>query len=167
MYAFKTPRALYHSIAYHTSSYTAVWCNAYSRCVLCVVSAGTTVVTAAYVDLLLSFRVFPLFRSALWGPYSYVYRIFFLLLGGFILHLVLAYCHRASTAVVLLCRKHSTAQHSATIPPKAAKQLRADQSATTQASGQSWREPAHVVEHYYSMLSSRTCLLYTSPSPRD
>ena len=44
-------------------------------------------------------------------------------------------------------RKHSTAQHSAISPHKAAKQVRADQRATTQASRQSWRESAHVVQH--------------------
>ena len=55
---------------------------------------------------------------------------------------------------LMYCSTASTAQHSAISSHKAAKQLRADQSATTQASRQSWREPAHVVEHFYSTLSS-------------
>ena len=38
----------------------------------------------------------------------------------------------------------STARHSAISPHKASKQVRADQSAKTQASRQSWRKPAHV-----------------------
>ena len=53
---------------------------------------------------------------------------------------------------LLYCSIATTAQHSAIIPREAAKQARADQSATTQTSRQSWREPAHhVVEHLYSM----------------
>ena len=50
----------------------------------------------------------------------------------------------------------STAPHSVISPHKAAKQVRADQSATTQATRQSWRQPAHVVEQLYSTLSSQS-----------
>ena len=46
-------------------------------------------------------------------------------------------------ADILYCSTASTAQNSAISPHKAAKQVRADQSATTQASRQSWRDPAH------------------------
>ena len=59
------------------------------------------------------------------------------------------------------------AQHSAISPHKDAKQARADQSATTQASRQSRREPVHVVEQLYSTLSSQNeeievCPIYKS-----
>ena len=47
----------------------------------------------------------------------------------------------SSTYTVRQYRKHST-HHSANSPHKAAKQVCADQSATTQASRQSWRGPA-------------------------
>ena len=57
---------------------------------------------------------------------------------------LLLYCSTTST-------QHSTAQSAGTKP----KQGRADQSATTQASRQSWQEPAHAVEHLYSTLSSQ------------
>ena len=63
---------------------------------------------------------------------THVFSQFFALVGHF-LHHVRACC-RAST--VLQYRKHSTAQHSAVSPHKAAKKVRADQSATTQASRQ-------------------------------
>ena len=56
---------------------------------------------------------------------------------------------------VLYCSSStsSTAQHSAISPHKAAKQVRAHQSATTQASRQSWREPAHVEQLYKTLIS--------------
>ena len=57
----------------------------------------------------------------------------------------LYYCRAASAA------KHITA-HS---PHKVAKQVRADQIVTTQASRQSWREPALVVDHVFRTLSSQ------------
>ena len=53
---------------------------------------------------------------------------------------------------LLYCITASTAQHSAISPHKAEKQVRADQSATTQASGQSWRSQ-HVIENLNSTLS--------------
>ena len=49
----------------------------------------------------------------------------------------------------------STAPHIAIRPHKAAKQVHADHGATTQASRQNWREPARVVEHLSSTLSSQ------------
>ena len=43
---------------------------------------------------------------------------------------------------LLYCSTASTAQHSGTSPHKTAKQVRADESVTTQANRQSWRETA-------------------------
>ena len=50
---------------------------------------------------------------------------------GLLFYPVRVCCRRASN--VLQCGKHSTAQHSVISPHNAAKQVRADQSATTQA----------------------------------
>ena len=51
-------------------------------------------------------------------------------------------------------REHSTAQHSAISPHKAAKQVRAEQS---------WREPAHAVEHAHSVPGYKArCFLKTN-----
>ena len=74
------------------------------------------------------FPFLPLFfRNAL-------FFLFFFLWAFFPYVLVRACCRRASTA--------NTALQSAIRPAQTAKQLRADQSATTQASRQNWREPA-------------------------
>ena len=54
---------------------------------------------------------------------------------------------QASRELLLYCSTASTAQHSAISLHQAAKQVRADQCMTTLASRQSWREPAHDVEH--------------------
>ena len=62
-------------------------------------------------------------------------------------------CTRMSSTDHLLHRStSSTTKHRAISPHEAGKQVRADQSATTQASGQSWRSQ-HVIENLNSTLS--------------
>ena len=80
-----------------------------------------------------SFAVFNFMWAFFIRVYSYLVAV---------VRTVRVYCRWVSTA--LQRARHSTAQHEATQSPphKAANTLHAEQSATTQASRQSWREPA-------------------------
>ena len=99
--------------------------------------------------------------------------------------LLVACCRRASTVCIavpqasrrrastVFSNTASTAQHSAISPQisphKASKQVRADPSATTQASRQSCREPAHVVHAFiqHAGFSKRTKKLKSVPPTKN
>ena len=96
-----------------------------------------------YVRIIVFFLFFILFMKSLLSPFS-------VLCGSFFIRTRIVrfarYIHTSMSSSIisdlyyLPCRKHSKAQRSQ--PSQAAKQARADQSATMQASRQSWLESA-------------------------